>query len=131
MKSSFRTRSVGTKVTDEEYAQLEACATDQQLSISEWCRTVLLERAKGKKANGTDETLLAEVLALRMILLNLHFKVAKGQAISADEMQAIIERADQEKRKKATERLARASQENRWPDGFLRSGVSEDSEVQP
>jgi hypothetical protein len=111
MKPSFRTRSVGTKVTDEEYAHLEACATDKELSISEWCRTVLLERAKGSKANGADETLLAEVLALRMILLNLHFKVAKGQAISADEMQAIIERADQEKRKKATERLAIAGEE--------------------
>jgi hypothetical protein len=113
MKPSFRTRSVGTKVTDEEYAHLEACATVKELSISEWCRTVLLEQAKGRKANGADETLLAEVLALRMILLNLHFKVAKGEAISADEMQAIIERADQEKGKKATERLATAGKETR------------------
>jgi len=111
MKPSFRTRSVGTKVTDEEYAHLQACANDKQLSISEWCRTVLLERVKGNKADGADETLLAEVLALRMILLNLHFKIAKGQAVSADEMQAIIERADQEKRKKATERLATTGEE--------------------
>src|SRR5690242_19911212 len=107
MKAAFRTRSVGTKVTEEEYAQLEICALDRRLSISEWCRTVLLERAEGARANGTDETMLAEVLALRTILLNLHFALANGQAITADEMQAIIERADRDKEDKAAQRLGR------------------------
>jgi hypothetical protein len=73
----------------------------------------LLEWAEGGKVSQVDETLLAELLALRMILLNLHFTVAKGKAISADEMQSIIQRADQEKGKKATERLAIAYQEKR------------------
>jgi hypothetical protein len=109
MKSSFRTRSVGTKVTDEEYAELEACAYDKHLSISEWCRAVLLEWAEGSKVSDPDETLLAEVLALRVILLNLHFAVSQGQTLSADEMQRLIERADQGKLDKARERLGEAA----------------------
>jgi mobilization protein NikA len=109
MKPAFRTRSVGTKVTEEEYAQLETCALARRLSISEWCRAVLLERAEGAKSNGADETLLAEVLALRTILLNLHFAIAKGEAITADEMQAIIDRADRDKEKKAAQRFASAA----------------------
>jgi len=110
MKTSFRTRSVGTKVTEEEYARLETCAFDSRLSISEWCRATLLERAVGPKANGAYETLLTEVLALRTILLNLHFAIAKGEAITAEEMQAIIDRADREKEKKAAQRLGRAGE---------------------
>jgi len=106
MKPVFRTRSVGTKVNEEEYAQLENCALGRRLSISEWCRTVLLERADGTKPSDSDQAVLAEVLALRTILLNLHFAVAKGDGITADEMQAIIERADRDKEKKATQRLA-------------------------
>lgn len=106
MKPAFRTRSVGTKVTEEEYAQLENCALGSRLSISEWCRTVLLEKAEGAKPSDADQAVLAEVLALRTILLNLHFAVAKGEGISADEMQAIIERADRDKEKKAAQRLA-------------------------
>ena len=105
MKPAFRTRSVGTKVTEEEYAQLENCALGRRLSISEWCRAVLLERAEGPRPTNADQAVLAELLALRTILLNLHFAVAKGEAITADEMQAIIERADRDKEKKATQRL--------------------------
>jgi hypothetical protein len=112
MKTAFRTRSVGTKVTEEEYAQLETCALDSHLSISEWCRAVLLEQVEAPKANG-GETLLAEVLALRTILLNLHFAIAKGEAINADEMQAIIERADRDKQYKAAKRLAGRFKEER------------------
>lgn len=106
MTPIFRTRSVGTKVTEEEYAQLENCALGRRLSISEWCRTVLLEKAEGAKPSDADQAVLAEVLALRTILLNLHFAVAKGDGITADQMQAIIERADRDKEKKAAQRLA-------------------------
>jgi hypothetical protein len=63
-------------------------------------------RLRRREPSVIEETLLAEVLALRTILLNLHFTVAKGEAITAEGMQAIIERADRDKAKKATERLA-------------------------
>ncbi len=65
---SLRTKSISTKVTDEEYALFEALAGGQ--TISEWTRDVLL---KATKPNAGDQTVLAEVLALRTILLNLHF----------------------------------------------------------
>lgn len=101
---SLRTKSVSTKVTDEEYAQLEALAGEQ--TISEWARDVLL---KATKTNAGDQTVLAEVLALRTILLNLHFAVSQGQALTAEEMRRLIERADQNKLSKARERLAEAA----------------------
>jgi len=105
MRTAIRTRSVGTKVTDEEYSRLESLALGEGLSLSEWCRSVLLEESKGKRPSESETALLAEVLALRTILLNLHFAVARGGAISADDMQAIIDRADRDKTRKALERL--------------------------
>lgn len=111
MKTPTRTRSLGTKVTEEEYAGLEVCASARGMSISEWCRSVLLETASGNRPNEADATLLAEILALRMILLNLHFAVARGEAITASGMQAIIDRADQAKASKAVERLSSSRRE--------------------
>ena len=105
MKTAIRTRSVGTKVTETEYALLESCASDEGLSISEWCRNTLLEKSKGDGPSESDKALLAEILALRTILLNLHFAIASRATISADDMQSIIERADRDKAKKALERL--------------------------
>ncbi len=101
---SLRTKSISTKVTDEEYAQFEALAGEQ--TISEWTREVLL---KATKPNAGEQTMLAEVLALRTILLNVHFAVSQGQTLTAEEMQQLIARADQDKLRKARQRLAEAT----------------------
>ena len=101
---SLRTKSISTKVTDEEYAQFESSAGEQ--TISEWTRDVLL---KATKPNADEQTVLAEVLALRTILLNVHFAVSQGQTLTAEEMQQLIERADQNKLSKARQRLAEAT----------------------
>lgn len=51
----------------------------------------------------------AEVVALRTILLNVLFRQANDETLTAEQMQTLIERADAEKLKKAMERLERAS----------------------
>lgn len=101
---ALRTKSVSTKVTDEEYAQFEALAGEQ--TISEWVRDVLL---KATKPNAGEQTVLAEVLALRTMLLNIHFVISQGQTLTVEEMQQLIERADQNKLSKARQRLAEAA----------------------
>ena len=54
-----RTRSVGTKVTDDEYAKLEHLAAGQ--TLSEWVRDVLLATVTPRPA---DQVILAEFLAI-------------------------------------------------------------------
>jgi hypothetical protein len=102
----IRNRTVGTKMTDSEYERLAAVAESEGQSLGEWCREVLFERIDGQKSHGAELTVLAEVLALRMILLNVHYHVAQGDKLTAEEMQELIERADQDKAKKAADRFA-------------------------
>ena len=67
VKASLRTKSVGTKVSDEEYAALEARARAENLTLSEWVRArVLAPDANSAEAAGEllGEVLLSEVLAL-------------------------------------------------------------------
>jgi hypothetical protein len=104
VKPVFRRKSIGTKVSEEEYARLEALAGGR--AMSEWVREVLLERADGRKPSVIEETLLAETLALRTILLNAFYKLAQGEKLTTEEMQAIIDRADASKVQKAIEKLA-------------------------
>jgi len=99
--SLLRTKSVSTKVTEEEYAQMETLAGGQ--TISEWARVVLLKAAK---PNAGEQIILAEVVALRTILLNAFYMLAQGERLTADEMQQLIERADQDKLRKAQDRFA-------------------------
>jgi hypothetical protein len=97
---ALRTKSVSTKLTEDEYAALEALAGGR--SLSEFAREILLEAARRK---AQDEILLAEVLALRTILLNWHFAVANGDTPSEDDMRQLIEQADQDRFQWAQERL--------------------------
>ncbi len=105
--ASRRTKSIGTKVTPEEYARIHTLAGEQP--ISEWVRAAILKEAAPAAA---DATVLAEVLALRTILLNLHFHLCSGTPPTAETMQRLIERADQDKQQQAEARLTTAGRRN-------------------
>jgi hypothetical protein len=99
--ASRRTKSIGTKITPNEYARIQTLAGDQP--VSEWVRAALLKAAD---TPATDSIVLTELLALRTILLNLHFHLSNGTPVTAETMQRLIERADQDKRQQAEARLA-------------------------
>ena len=101
-----RTKSISTKVTEEEYTQFETLAGDQ--TISEWARDALLKAAKPSPA---EQTIVAEVLALRMILMNVLFSIANQEPLTSTVMDDIINRADAGKLVKALERLTSATTE--------------------
>jgi hypothetical protein len=75
VRPPLRTKSVGTKVTDAEYAALEMRARTSSLTLSEWVRDVLLASSPEAGAEVGDRVLLAELLALRTILMNLLFSI--------------------------------------------------------
>jgi predicted RNA-binding Zn ribbon-like protein len=106
MNTPSRNRSVGTKVTAEEYARLEVCARDSQLSISQWSRQVLLAAANVVQGSAGEQAILAEVIALRTIVANLIYAFTSEGKVTAEEMRAFIERADGTKSKRATELLS-------------------------
>lgn len=41
VKPPFRTKTLATKVSEEEFAQLEAAASERRQTLSEWCRETL------------------------------------------------------------------------------------------
>ena len=77
LKPPFRTKSVGTKVSEAEFAMLEERARAKGLTLSEWVREALLA---GPVELEAGEVVLAEVLALRSLFLNLSFRQTAGKA---------------------------------------------------
>src|SRR5215469_4182695 len=115
VKPSLRTRSIGTKVTEEEYEELEHTARASGKTLGKWLHEVILATVNGHTQNGQSadsaaaQALMAEFVALRTILLNVLFRQANGESLTAEQMQTLIERADGDKHKKAVERLRCAS----------------------
>lgn len=100
-RRALRTRSVGTKITEEEYQTLISQTGEKRLS--EWVRTVLMEAAS---ADHALHAILAEIMALRLIVVNVVLNMANGHQLTVEEMRTLSDRADRDKSNRASERLA-------------------------
>lgn len=98
-----RTKCLSTKLTDDEYAALEAKAGPQMLGA------VRAELARTPTPTPAESLIVAEVLALRAILVNLHFALATGDTITAERLRQLIDHADRDKRTRAAEQLEAAA----------------------
>ncbi len=56
------------------YERLNAVALGEGVTLGEWVRKELPERAENRQATVIEQTQLAETLALRTIFLNLHLR---------------------------------------------------------
>jgi hypothetical protein len=100
--AAARTRSVGTKLTEEEFARLESLAAASGQSVSEWARSALLAATTPSTPSNPsnpnqDAAVLGEVRALRAIVLNLFFDLANGEEITVESVKEIIAKADAKK----------------------------------
>src|SRR6516162_9217825 len=121
-RPGFRTKTIATRLTPGELAEVEATAESAGQSLSEWLRQTALHVARQRPADPI-ELLLAEVWAMRYTLLNLFHSKAKaaseGTQLLPDSIVKIRDQADAMKLQKAQKiladllALARANQADR------------------
>lgn len=103
---TFRTKSIATRLTEAEFAEVEAAAASAGQKVSEWLRSATLAQARAEGEEHTDPILLAEILGMRALMLNLFAKASEGP-LSKEDLRKISEYADAVKQRKAEEVLAR------------------------
>jgi uncharacterized protein (DUF1778 family) len=99
-KPGFRTKTIATRITPEELAEVEAAAERDGKSLAEWLRELVLNSARQRPADPV-ELLLAEVAATRYMLLNLFHATAQanaeGKHLLPDSVLKIRDTADRKK----------------------------------
>jgi uncharacterized protein (DUF1778 family) len=75
----LRAKTIATRVTPEEFAEVETAAEGAGKTVAEWLRELALKAARQRPADPT-ELMLAEVSALRYMLLNLFHATAQANA---------------------------------------------------
>jgi hypothetical protein len=96
---SGRDRMANARVTQAEQRELHNAARSQGKSLSEWAREVLLREAR----RSPDDPLFIELIATRMILLNLLKPLAMGQQVTTEDFARISTTVRNDKRKVAQE----------------------------
>jgi uncharacterized protein (DUF1778 family) len=100
----LRAKTIATRVTPEELAEVETAAEGAGKTLAEWLRELALKAARERPADPT-ELVLAEVSALRYMLLNLFHATAQanaeGKHLPPDSVVKIRDLADAQKLEKA------------------------------
>ena len=95
---SGRDRMANARVTAREQRELHEAARALGKSLSEWAREVLL-----REARRSEDPLFTELIATRMLLLNLLKPLAMGQVITSEDFSRISATVRSDKRKVAQE----------------------------
>ncbi len=104
----LRAKTIATRVTPEELAEVEAAAEGAGKTVAEWLRELALQTARQRPADPV-ELLLAELMATRYVLLNLFHATAladaEGKHLLPDSVLKIRDQADATKLEKARKLL--------------------------
>ena len=108
-----RTRSAGTKLTQQQYADIKAKADAQGLGVSEYLRDVLFEAPLQlhyiRRLEVLCQVQLAETMALRSLVVNLASVQAAGENLTPERLDAIRTHADAGKAARASVLLSEAT----------------------
>lgn len=104
-KRISRDRTVSTKLTETEFAQIERLAGDCGQWISEWVRHVLLDAVRESEPLRQKAT-FAELQAIRLLLVNTLEPLLRGEKMTSEQFKYLLRYVKNNKRKAAEEMLA-------------------------
>jgi hypothetical protein len=93
-----RSESFATRFTRNELEILTRAAARDGMKVREWAREILL-----RESRRSEDPLFTELIATRMILLNLLKPLAMGQVVTPEEFARISATVRSDKRKVAQE----------------------------
>ena len=112
VKPPLRTKSIGLKVSEEEYAQLETAAQASGQTLGEWCREAILRGGSASDAERHDPA-LAEIIGVRLLLVNVLGPVAAGEKVTPEKFNQLLDQISKAKHQLAAKLQQQASEKRR------------------
>jgi hypothetical protein len=115
VKPPLRTKSIGFKVSEEEYAQLETAAQAEGRTLGEWCREAIL---RGGSSNDSERhaPALAEIVGVRLLLVNVLRPLAAGEKISPEAFDKMLDQISEVKHELAAKLQQQADRKKPQPE---------------
>lgn len=106
-RTEMRVRTASTKVTEAEFAELDAIASQRGQSVSEWIRQTILAEARSQHNSATTLYLFTELVGIQLLLMNTLGPLIRGERMTADHLNAVLRQVQSTKARKAQELLAK------------------------
>jgi uncharacterized protein (DUF1778 family) len=105
-----RAKSIATRLTEAEFAEVDAAAANAGKKVAEWLRDAALTHARAGQEQ-TDPILLAEIMGMRNLMLNLFAKASEGP-VSIEDIRKMSAYSDSIKEQKADEFMVKRRHRN-------------------
>jgi hypothetical protein len=102
VRSASLTETLGIRVTEDERDALEKRAEEAGISLSEWCRQLLLD---GILVSTETRLILSEVLSVRKVFLALMLDLIQGQQPTESRIREVVDNAEATKFAMAENRI--------------------------
>ena len=113
INETSRARSIATRLTDAEFGEVEAAATDAGKKVAEWLREAALAHARASAGveEQTDPILLAEIMGTRSLMLNLFARASEGP-LTTEDLRKMSAHSDSIKEQRAQDYMAQRRRRN-------------------
>src|SRR5947207_6406753 len=89
-KPELRVKTASTKLTENEFAELEDFASQRGQSISEWIRQALLSEVRNPRNSATTFHVFTELVGIQLLLLNTLGPLIRGDKMTAEHLDAVL-----------------------------------------
>ena len=104
-RSRFRVHHVGTKLNEAEVHELEGLAAKRKQTQAELIRGLVLREVEQDQTGLRPSAEMVEITACRLLLVNLLGPLAKGQAMTSEVFDGIVDLVKKQKARVALDRL--------------------------
>jgi hypothetical protein len=104
-RARFRVHHVGTKLNETELRQLEVLAAKRKQTQAELIRGLVLREIEQDQTGLRPSAEMVEITACRLLLVNLLGPMAKGQPITQEVFDGIVDEVKKQKARVARDRL--------------------------
>ncbi len=109
-RPAVRSRQIGVRLTESEYAALEKVAWKSGRTIGDWARDQLLMAIAMTDAGAPSTVLLTEIIGLQMFLTNALASVVQGERMSAEQYQDLMRHVKANKHKAAQQVISQKTE---------------------
>ena len=104
-RARFRVHHVGTKLNQTELHELEVLAAKRNQTQAELIRGLVLREIEQDRTGLRPSAEMVEITACRLLVVNLIGPLAKGQAMTPEVFDGIVDMVKRQKVRVATDRL--------------------------
>jgi hypothetical protein len=104
-RAQFRVHHVGTKLNQTELRELEVLAAKRNQTQAELIRGLVLREIEQDQTGLRPSAEMVEITACRLLVVNLLGPLAKGQAMTPELFDGIVDMVKRQKVRVATDRL--------------------------